>query len=210
MTRMVRVALAVAALVLVANPARAELIDLGNRMIYDTVQDLTWMQDAWYSRADAPDACFDGQPGCFSTYAAAETWASNLTFGGYDDWRLPARLPGRPPELCPSGACSEGHSEISIMLTELGWHWGSVPGSSSPWYLSGGSGPFLNLQATYWLAPGYWWSQHEDVFLPESYGTRAWAVRDGLARVPEPATLMMIGLGALGLIGLRRTTGQVK
>jgi hypothetical protein len=51
-----------------SGPAQAELIDLGNGMIYDTVQDLTWLQDAayvmttGYEGVDAERQRLDGDP----------------------------------------------------------------------------------------------------------------------------------------------------
>ena len=71
------------ALIVTANPARADMIDLGHGLIYDTVQDLTWMQDTMYARSSGVDE--DG----WMTWDEAQAYASSLTYGGYDDWRLP-------------------------------------------------------------------------------------------------------------------------
>jgi len=63
--------------------AQAALYDRGGGMIYDDVLKITWLQDANYARTSGYDA--DGK----MTYAEATAWASNLKFGGYNDWRLP-------------------------------------------------------------------------------------------------------------------------
>ncbi|MCB1777149.1 MAG: DUF1566 domain-containing protein, partial [Candidatus Competibacteraceae bacterium] len=42
-----------------------------------------WLQDANYAKTSGYDA--DGQ----MTWNAAMTWADQLVYGGYDDWRLP-------------------------------------------------------------------------------------------------------------------------
>jgi len=71
--------------------ANAQLYDRGNGMIYDSDQDVTWLQDANYAKtsgwADNPvySASVDGA----MNGGWAEFWASNLVYGGYDDWRLP-------------------------------------------------------------------------------------------------------------------------
>lgn len=64
-------------LIVSTTASRAELIDRGNGLIYDTVQDLTWTQNA-------------GLSGYKSSWGAARDWAENLVYGGFDDWRLPA------------------------------------------------------------------------------------------------------------------------
>ena len=64
------------ALVLVSISVNAELFDRGNGLIYDSVQDLTWTQDA-------------GMSGYRTSWDDAMAWAANLEFGGFDDWRLP-------------------------------------------------------------------------------------------------------------------------
>lgn len=68
---------------MLAASAQAGLIDRGNGMIYDTVLDITWLQDANYAKTSGYDA--DGQ----MTWGAANTWAADLVYGGYDNWRLP-------------------------------------------------------------------------------------------------------------------------
>ena len=70
-------------------PAQAELIDRGGGLIYDDVQDLTWLQDANY-----PVTSGHSVDGKFQSHAARQ-WAADLSY--YDsvrdvwwrDWRLP-------------------------------------------------------------------------------------------------------------------------
>ncbi len=78
--------------------ANAGLIDRGSGMIYDSDQDLTWLQDANYAvtsgyaaanlkndgGASTDDILGDGRMG----WDAAMTWATGLSFGGFSDWRL--------------------------------------------------------------------------------------------------------------------------
>lgn len=63
-------------LAMFATQAAAELIDRGNGLIYDSVQDLTWTQNG-------------GLSGFRTSVADAVAWAENLVYGGFDDWRLP-------------------------------------------------------------------------------------------------------------------------
>ena len=58
--------------------ANAELLDRGNGMVYDSEQNLTWMQNA-------------NVMGKISVQKATE-WVENLEYGGHDDWRLPTTL----------------------------------------------------------------------------------------------------------------------
>jgi len=66
--------------------ANATLWDRGNGLIYDDVQDITWLQDANYSVSSGYDD--DGE----MYWDAAVAWADQLTFAGYQDWRLPATI----------------------------------------------------------------------------------------------------------------------
>lgn len=63
-------------LVIISTATHAQLFDRGNGLIYDSDQDLTWVQDP---------SMFPG-----GSWDAAMAWAENLEFGGFDDWRLPA------------------------------------------------------------------------------------------------------------------------
>jgi hypothetical protein len=74
-------------------PAEATLIDRGGGLIYDSVLNVTWLQDANYAKTSGYDA--DG----LLNWSQAKEWASGLTY--YDpvrnisltDWRLPITLP---------------------------------------------------------------------------------------------------------------------
>lgn len=71
--------------------AEAALYDRGNGMIYDDVLNITWLQDANYARTSGYDD--DGAMG----WNEANTWASQLVYGGYDDWRLASARLQSPP-----------------------------------------------------------------------------------------------------------------
>ena len=65
--------------------SKAALIDRGNGLIYDTVLNITWIQDVGLSSTR-------GGPSIFNWHGA-NAWADQLVFGGYDDWRLPTLSP---------------------------------------------------------------------------------------------------------------------
>jgi hypothetical protein len=67
---------------LVSGAAQASLIDRGGGLLFDDVLNVTWLQDANYAKTSGYDA--DG----LMTWSAAKTWADNLVYGGYSDWRL--------------------------------------------------------------------------------------------------------------------------
>ncbi len=74
--------------------AQAALHDRGGGLIYDDVLNLTWLRDANYAKTQ-----YDNSGGAMGdadgkmTWADANTWAANLSYGGYDDWRLPKLNP---------------------------------------------------------------------------------------------------------------------
>src|SRR5678815_2771735 len=67
--------------------AQAALIDRGNGLIYDTVLNITWMQDVALAQTLGADS-----DGLFD-WSGANAWAQQLVYGGYDDWRLPTLKP---------------------------------------------------------------------------------------------------------------------
>jgi hypothetical protein len=188
----------VCVLLLPSAPASAALIDLGHGLIYDSEQDLTWMQDTMYSRTSGYDA--DGR----MSLVEAEAWAAGLAFGGYDDWRLPSFVYG-------AGRMDET-SEISRMLVSLGW----IADAIAPYEYeaTGSAGPFLNFNLLqYWLddaAGGMVWNAIVVYDVPDGgvgSAQGAWAVRDGgnpYARTPEPSTLLLVAVGATTLAMRRR------
>ena len=86
--------------VVISSSSHAALYDRGNGLIYDDVLDVTWMQDANYAHTSGYAAANAvGSLGSGSTniqadgrmgWDAANTWAAQLEYGGYDDWRLPS------------------------------------------------------------------------------------------------------------------------
>ena len=78
----------VAALCVPVPQAQAALVDRGGGMLYDTVLNVTWLQDANYAKTSNYDA--DGR----MTWTQANTWANNLNYGGYSSgWRLARNTP---------------------------------------------------------------------------------------------------------------------
>jgi len=74
----------------VTGTAQASLVDRGNGLLYDNVLKVTWLQDANYAHTS-------GYAGADSTgtmnWTTAKTWAADLVYGGYSDWRLASNSP---------------------------------------------------------------------------------------------------------------------
>ena len=210
--------------------AHAALIDRGNGMIYDSDQNITWLQDANYAMTSGYDA--DG----LLTWAAANTWANNLVYGGYGDWRLTS--------ITDTGndGCNLGYNgtdcgyNVNTSGSELAYMWYNILGNT-PFSDTSGNSPqigwgltstsadgvnFLNLQSDpYWSGTEYapntdlaWYlhtSSGEQSALPNDQLLYAWAVRDGdvalnrdAVPVPAPAPVLLFGAGILGMMAAKR------
>lgn len=83
--------------VLTASSAEAALIDRGGGLLYDTILNVTWLQDANYAKTSGFDA--DGK----MNWNAAVAWAANLSYYDsvrnvtYTDWTLPTIGDITPP-----------------------------------------------------------------------------------------------------------------
>ena len=222
-------------LVLASSTANANLIDLGGGMIYDSAQDLTWMQNA----------NVNGK----MSWSAANAWAESLVFGGVDDWRLPRTMQFDDP------SCSEDVRGSLFYETHVGCTGGEMEhltafelydaDDPSPSDLYSHLGdpflnePFINIETDtrYWTGTPYrdgvdpytgkttsgfyWqWSFVKIIGNPNLSGPfkttlaggnvrYAWAVRDGRAvAVPLPPSIWLVGTGLIGLVGQRRKRGR--
>lgn len=186
---------------------QAALHDRGSGLIYDDVLNVTWLQDANYAMTSGYDA--DG----LMTWDVANTWANNLVFSGYDDWRLPT-TPFLDSTCSDTTGAAKGYgctgSEMGhLFYNELGGEaLSSITAKHTSNYLL-----FSNIQSgIYWYATESpppqnvdqaWFFFFSTGDQDESYKDLdfyAWAVRDGdVAAVPEPETYAMFLVG-LGLV----------
>ena len=167
--KQVSLALATAG-VLASGVAQAALFDRGGGLLYDDVLNVTWLQDANYAKTSGYDA--DG----LMSWSAANSWAANLVYGGYSDWRLASNTPVGPGwnyGESNDGSTDVGynirspHSELSYMyyvnLGLKGYY--DASGVYQPdWGVFGNGtyggqadvGPVKNLQAyVYWSGTAY-------------------------------------------------------
>lgn len=190
--------------------AMSALIDRGNGMIYDSVLDVTWLQDA--NMAGSAMSQFD-----------ANEWAQQLDFGGFNDWRLPtmtasAGLDGNKSSFffeCGNGrfnmdasgcdfgwtSTSTSHELAYMFYANLG-NLASFDSASEP--VPGGglvnTASFVNIQqGSYWYMNDY--DDDEGFFFATSTGGQyrknnsemlfAWALRDG-----DIASLSVVSVNA--------------
>ena len=184
---------------------QASLINRGGGMIYDDVLDVTWLQDANYAKTSGFDS--DG----LMNWDDAVAWSDNLSFGGFDDWRLP-EFTGLI--TCIGFNCTD--SEMGHMF------YNNMEAAVRSSILSGTNtvnlALFSNIQSFgYWSAVEFqltssvaWAFDTNDGFqdFPDKLNEfNAWAVRSGdvtASSVPEPASLWLIGSALIGFVGLRR------
>lgn len=210
-------------------PAQAALIDRGNGMIYDDVQNLTWLQDTRYAftsglvgydYVDDFNRHYNSvDPYGRMIWAQAMAWTEQLNYGGYTDWRLPTSD--------KVGGYGHSASELGYMYyTNLGNSAAYTDGVFNPAYGFLNAGPFLNLPAhtAFWTSTpsgldGRVWSFHgsggfQGTTAPDQYFD-VWVVRDGdvASRIPEPSSaalllLALIGAGSMAMRSRAADKGQ--
>jgi MYXO-CTERM domain-containing protein len=195
--------------------AQAALVNRGGGMIYDTTRNITWLADMNYAKTSG----YTGTGVNFSgtmTWNAATTWAENLVFGGFSDWRLPTTT--QPDATCDTldfggqrvGSNCTGSEMGHLWYTELG----NTAGSMTK------RGDFQNLQSySYWSGTENVRDSDRAWYFRTDIGTQdhfvkadqyyAMAVRPGdvpAATVPEPGTglLAVAALAGLGVLRRRR------
>ena len=209
--------------VVVSSSSHAALYDRGNGLIYDDVLNITWMQDANYAQTSgyaAANAVFttvfsqnnieaDGRMG----WSAAKTWAAQLEYAGFDDWRLASA-----GETQFTGYYMPPSAELGHMFYN---NLGNTAGNSILGNVSftdatpgGGTESFLNVQSNI-----YWYREeaafdHAFAFLTSNGSSwdqikwdssYSWAVRDGdVSTVPVPAAAWLFGSALAGLLVARR------
>lgn len=231
---------AAAAMLALSGAAQSALINRGGGMIYDTTANITWLADMNYAVTSgyAASGVAPGSMGEIYTdgrmgWAAAKSWADNLVYGGFSDWRLPTL--NRFDTTCShSGDEGDGFGlqyfgynctggELSrLFVAELGNKVGSVldqTGDTAEQIAN--LALFSNVQSSnYWsgteYAPntGIAWTFYTDGGGLQSlddkrFGLYAVAVRPGdvAASVPEPQTLAL-ALMALGAAMVGRSKRQ--
>ena len=197
---------------LIGSNAKATLLDRGPNMVYDDVLNITWVADA--NLCLTLNNCVNSTTG-FMTEGDANTWAANLDYQGFTDWRLPSMDVNGDTTVVD---CSSA-TEVACRDNEYGYMYYQNLGGTFGSNLTGDQGPFTNVQPSYWSGtefapkPLSAWVFFFDLgiqgIVNKGGVSYAWAVRPGdVASVPEPGSVVLMGVGLLGLGLARRWRGR--
>jgi hypothetical protein len=186
-----RAVLAAAAGLAFGGAAQAALIDRGGGMIYDSVLNITWLQN-WNQAVGTPFDFFPPGSGRM-TWPTARAWADSLVWGGFDDWRLPTMVDTGSPGCTFSYAggtdCGYNVQTIGggVVFSEMAHLWYVTLGNKAfcdpatstattcveqeGWGLRN-RGPFTNMQS------GIYWTGLPNALQPEG-SSWIFLVRDG-------------------------------
>lgn len=101
--------------------SEAVLYDRGGGLLYDDVLDVTWLQDANYSKTTA----YQGNINGYMTWNQAQTWAEYLVYHDtvrnvdYTDWRLPLMIDMGLPGCNASNNGTDCGQNVDTSTSEL-------------------------------------------------------------------------------------------
>ena len=185
---------AVLAGVLPLTSAHAALHNRGNGLIYDDGLNITWMQDANYAATQyAQTGGAVGTANGEMTWHQAKDWAANLTYAGYDDWRLPKALPLNGSNYVYNGIAYDGTKDEGFNITspdvEMSYLYYEDLGNISYATLTGhvnpaggltNTGPFANVALTGSNGgEAFYWSGSADESNPGSATIRMFDMVEG-------------------------------
>lgn len=153
----------------------------------------------------------------------AQAWAHYLdvtNYGGSNQWALPTTVDSDASLGYPNGAAGNPAQSSSQMAQLFYGDLGQVAGSSITTTHNASYSLFSNLQTySYWSGTEYSASPLNAWFFNtyvggqlngiKGYDLYALAVSPGqVSAVPEPSSVWLLGIGLLGLVGLRRRKAE--